>query len=54
MSRAISCGYCVWEAAMVPPPPKQPQSMVSPRAQADAIPTMKTTISRPPTTALTG
>ena len=51
-SRAISCGYCVWEAAMVPPWPKHPQSMDRPRAHAEAIPAMKTTMSKPPTTAL--
>ena len=37
---------------MVPPLPKQPQSMDRPRAHADAIPMMKTTIRKPPTTAL--
>ena len=33
---------------MVPPWPKQPQSMDSPRAHAEAIPTMKATMSSPP------
>ncbi len=42
-SRAISQGY--WEAASAsyPPPPKQPQSIVMPRAQTEAMPMMKTT-----------
>ena len=36
---------------MVPPPPKQPQSMLSPRVHAEMIPMRKATISRAPTTA---
>jgi hypothetical protein len=52
-SRAISWGYCVWAAAMVPPLPKQPQSMLRPRAHAEEIPAMKTTMSTPEAKALT-
>jgi len=37
MSRIISDKYFVWLGSMGPPPPKHPQSMLRPRAQAWAI-----------------
>ena len=42
-SRAISQGYCEAAFGSKPPPPKQPQSIVMPRAQTEEMPTMKTT-----------
>ena len=51
-SRAISQGYFDEAPASWPPPPKQPQSIWSPRAQAEAMPMMKATNSRADTTAM--
>lgn len=42
MSRRISCGYSVFPASTRPPPPKQPQSMLSPRAHDCAMPATST------------
>src|SRR6478735_6519757 len=50
-SRAISQGYCDAASGLAPPPPKQPQSMLMPRAQTDAIPAMNTTKSTAEATA---
>ena len=41
MSRAISAGYVEAASWTRPPPPKQPQSIDSPRAHAEAMPMMK-------------
>ena len=41
-SRTISPPYAVWSGGTGPPPPKQPQSMLSPRAAAETTPAMKT------------
>ena len=51
MSRAISPGYFSAASGITPPPPKQPQSIDSPRAQAEEMPMMKATKSSAETTA---
>jgi hypothetical protein len=51
-SRAISQGYFDWASGSYPPPPKQPQSMLIPRAHAEAMPMMNRTNSTAETTAI--
>ena len=51
-SRAISHGYFAVASASKPPPPKQPQSIWRPRAQAEAMPMMKATNSSAETMAV--
>lgn len=50
-SRAISPGYLAAASGISPPPPKQPQSIESPRAQALLMPMMNATKSSEETAA---
>ncbi len=51
-SVAISCGYAVWPGSTCPPPPKQPQSIVRPRAHDCATAAMNPTSTTADTTAV--